>query len=158
MITDQSVMVSDQSMIISYQSVIHNSPTPLPDMLTPSVIDWSEETNDKLVRRYSLSLIDRTPPKSSLATDILGTKQLEVKHGLTKNSLRNSLKDIQDALTDFNSCNSTLDYLSSSSEESSDLKNETDISSSRRKRKKKPKSDLVREDFLKKQDTKPSPK
>ena len=145
---------------ISYQPVNNTSPTPLPEILTPRVIDWYEETNENLVRRYSLSLTDRTPPKSSLAADILGTAQLEVNHGITKKSLTlmNSLKDIQDVLTDFNSCNSTLDSLSSSSEESSDLKNQTNKSPSRRKRKKKPRSDLVRGDFLKKQDTKPSPK
>ena len=144
--------------VTSNQPTASKSPGSLPDMFTPSIIDWSEESNEHFVRRYSLSLTNRTPPKFSVAADILGTKQTDGQQALAKNSLMDSIKDIQDALTDFNSCYSTSNLESSSADDNSDLKKETNISPSRRKRKKKAKSALSRGDFLKKQDTKPSPK
>ena len=111
-------------------------------------IDWAAP-DPEFVRRHSISLTDRTPPGNSLAADILG------KNVLGKMSLMSSIKDLQDVLSDFNSCNSTL-YSSSSESESPDLKNKT-VSTNRNKRKKKAKTDLVRGDFLKKKNTQASP-
>ena len=149
---------SSVSLVTRNQPTATKSPGSLPDKFTPSIIDWSEESNENFVRRYSLSLTNRTPPKFSVAADILGAKQPDGHKSLAKNSLMDSLKDIQDVLTDFNSCYSTSNLESSSADDNSDLKKETNISPSRKKRKKKAKSALSRGDFLKKQDTKPSPK
>ena len=117
-----------------------------------------------MVRRYSLSLINRTPPRNSLAADILGvqqhqdTDQVHQQHAqqppLMAKSLMNSIKDIHEALSDFNSCQSTVDDSGSSSEYYEDQKNV----SVRQKRKKKSRNEYTRVDFMKKQDTKISPK
>ena len=71
-----------------------------------------------------------------------------------------SIRDMKEALSDFNSCQSTLgDSSSSGSDEiSEDLKNKANTSESKKKRKRKGKKDYNRSEFLKKQDTKPSPK
>ena len=126
----------------------------LPDW-SISNTDWSEETNDQFVRRHSLSL--RTPPKNSLAADILGNLEGQASRPLniSNRSLMNSIKDIQEVLSDFKSCNSTSE--SSSSEDTSENLKETAACNSRKKRKKKAKSEYCREEFLKKQDTKLSP-
>ena len=140
------------------------SPTSSPPDWSTSNLDWSEENDEALVRRYSLSLTDRTPPENSLAADILGAQlhnasQVHQQHvqqvPLIKNSLMSSIKDIQEALSDFKSCNSTTEESYSLSESNDDLKNTAAV---RRKRKKRSKNNYSREDFIKKQDTKVSPK
>merc|ERR1712105_335156 len=84
--------------------------------------DWSEETDEKVVRRHSLSLMRRTPPKDSLAAEILGANTFQTRNmgNLVNKSIRNSIRDMQEVLSDFNSCQSTLDDSTSSSNESSD--------------------------------------
>ena len=128
----------------------------LPDW-SLSNTDWAEETDEQFVRRHSVSLNRRTPPRNSLAADILGTSQPQQQpSALASKSLMNSIKDLQDVLSDFKSCNS-----SSSDEAPDNLKEPDSISTanmSRLKRKKKARSDYSREEFLKKQDTKVSPK
>ena len=89
---------------------------------------WPAPSNDEVVRRYSLSLENRIPPGKSLAADILGTQFSLLK---PRNTIMSNIKDIQDALSDFNSCNSTLDSSSSSSDEP------PDVVKKERKRKKK---------------------
>ena len=71
-----------------------------------------------------------------------------------------SIRDMKEALSDFNSCQSTLGDSSStgSDDVSEDLKNTVNTSGSKKKRKRKGKKDYKRGEFLKKQDTKPSPK
>ena len=130
------------------------SPVSLPDWSTRN-IEWHADTDieEQVVRRYSLSLTNRTPPKHSLAADILGAKKIS----LANRSLMSSIKDLQDVVSDFNPCQSTLEDSTSSTD---DLEKSETISTSRKKRKKKgfPKGDYSREDFTKKQDTKVSPK
>ena len=125
--------------------------------------DWSEDTEEVMVRRYSLSL--RTPPRNSLAADILGVQQPQDGHQVNQQhvqqaplmakSIMSSIKDLQEALSDFNSCQPTVDDSGSSSDSCENLKNST---SARQKRKKKSRNEYSRGDFLKKQDTKISPK
>ena len=132
------------------------SSSPKPDW-SVSNIDWSEETDEQFVRRHSLSLTRRTPPRNSLAADILGTPQLQQQSSLlTSKSLMNSIKDIQEALSDFKSCNSSSSDEALENLKESDAINTTNMS--RLKRKKKARSEYSREDFLKKQDTKVSAK
>ena len=130
------------------------TPSPLPDWSTRN-IQWHEDNDieEQVVRRYSLSLCNRTPPRNSLAADILGTKKIS----LTNKSLMSSIKDMQEVLSDFNSCQSTLGDSTSSTD---DLEKSETVSTSRKKRKKKgfSKFDYSRENFIKKQDTKVSPK
>ena len=117
------------------------------------------------LRRYSLSLVNRTPPKNSLAADILGSKEGQVKQvqqhqvqqvPLVKNSIMSSIKDIKEALSDFNSCQSSLHESCTSSESTDDLKSSQFVN--RKKRRRKTKNEFSRGDFIKKQDTKASPK
>ena len=117
-------------------------------------IDWSSDTDDHFVRRHSISLSGRTPPRNSIAADILAKPS----HNLNSNkSLLTSIKDLQEALSDFNSCNSTLDSSASSdcTSETHDLKN-SNPGFGKKKRKKKSKS-FERGDFLKKPNTQQSP-
>ena len=109
--------------------------------------DWASASNDMVVRRHSISLTNRTPPKGSLASELLGPQYPYLK--VRNKSVMSSIKDLQDTLSDFNSCNSTLD--SSSSEEVSE---EIDAG----KRKKKQGKALGRDYFLKKANTQASPK
>ena len=52
--------------------------TVIPTLLSPlnSSGSWPQFEEEDLVRRHSISLIDRTPPSNSLAADLLGTSQL----------------------------------------------------------------------------------
>ena len=76
---------------------------------------------------------------------------------MVNKNLMSSIKDLQEAISDFNSCQSTLDESSGSDESYKDLKIQAETTS-KKKRKRKQRSGLCREDFLKKQDTKTSPK
>ena len=137
----------------SVPKVICSSPR-LPPDLGFSKFDWSEETDDKVVRRHSISLMNRTPPKHSLAADIHGSPHHQANNRGSK-SIMSSIKDIQDAISDFNSCQSTEYY--SSAESSDDLKITKTSGKGKKAKKRKAKVDYTREDFLKKLDTKPSP-
>ena len=118
-------------------------------------IDWSCDTDDNFVRRHSISLSGRTPPRNSIAAEILANPS---QHLISNKSLLTSIKDMKEALSDFNSCNSTLDSSSSSdcASETHDLKNSNSVSIGKKKRKKKSKS-FERGDFLKKLNTQQSP-
>ena len=152
----QPHQVGDLSVPSSQPSQNRVSSSPKPDW-SISNIDWSEETVEQFVRRHSLSLTKRTPPRNSLAADILGTPQLQQQSNqLASKSLMNSIKDIQEVLSDFKSCNSSSSDEALENLKESDANNTTNMS--RQKRKKKARSEYSREDFLKKQDTKVSPK
>ena len=101
-------------------------------------------------------MVNRTPPPNSLAADILGVKYPDLSLKGNK-SIFTSIKDIQDALSDFNSCNSTLE---SSSDDSSysDVADSFPLKNAQVKRKKKQKNLPGREEFLKKPNTQVSPK
>ena len=64
--------------------------------------DWPSVSN--LVRRHSLSLLNRSPYKGSLADDLLnrGKAQFDAQTTL----LRSSIKDLTDVISDYNSCQS----------------------------------------------------
>ena len=113
--------------------------------------DWSVITNEEVARRHSISLSGRTPPRNSLAKELLASQDPILKP--RNNTLMASIKDIQDVLSDFNSCNSTLDPSSTSSDEIAAVREEKNG-----KRKKKSKKLLNRDQFLKKPNTQISPK
>ena len=111
---------------------------------------------DTVVRRHSVSLTNRTPPRHSLAADILGSRP---KLGITS-TLMSSIADLQDQLSEFNSCQSSP----SSSDEETQQKDPQNWNKSAKEKKKdkKRKRKLAltpgKEEFLKKQNTQVSPK
>ena len=116
--------------------------------------------SETVVRRHSISLHNRTPPRNSLAADILINKSSE-----TKNSLISSIVDLHEALSDFNSCQEFSDSTSGSSsdDDPSHLETQNWLKSAKEKKiekKKKRKLALTpgKEQFLKKQNTQISPK
>ena len=97
--------------------------------------DWpSVET---LVRRHSLSLVNRSPDAGSLAEDLLSFK-LKNQRSL----LRDSIKDLSDVVLNFNSCQSTFD--SSSEEEANENKSKKSKRGKKRGVKSPPSSDNLR--------------
>ena len=116
------------------------------------------------MRRNSLSLLERSPCPKSLAAELLGTMpRLTMR---TSKSILKNIADITETLSDFNSCAESLGESSSSSSDESepplDKENEGFKTMNDRKRKKKAKRRLAltpgKEQFLKKQNTKISPK
>ena len=105
-----------------------------------------------MVRRHSLSIIDRTPPGSSLAAEILGTVTTRPDFAKSK-SLVNDLKD---CISDFGSCvselsDSTEDNADDSEEKDSDkegFRNESERKKKRRNKRKR--LTPTKEDFMKK--------
>ena len=68
-------------------------------LLQPTFTGLGRFPSDReVVRRHSISIIDRSPPPNSLAADILERSQNVAK------SLFNQLADMQESLSDFNSC------------------------------------------------------
>ena len=98
--------------------------------------------NNKVVRRHSISLTDRTPPPGSLAADILN---LNLPTLPMKNSskLMASIKDLRETLSDFNSC---IESSGGSSSENEAEINKGGTGKKKRKRQKTP----GKEYFLKK--------
>ena len=76
----------------------------------------------QLVRRHSLSVIDRSPPKDSLAAELLASRNLT---RITSKSIMADIADIQGSLSEFNSCIESDEESSSTSENevNKDLKN-----------------------------------
>ena len=120
-------------------------------------------SNQEVTRRHSISLIDRTPPPKSLAAEILGRST-----SLTAaKSLLTEIADLQDSLSEFNSCKSSSSCSSSSSDEGGDdLKDNSKVNSKtlnakkrEKKRKRKAAQTPTKEEFLtKKLNTQKSPK
>ena len=115
--------------------------------------NFDETSTNALLRRHSLSLVNRTPPKESLAAEILGT--LTPRPDLLRaKAILNEVKDMTDRLSDFGSCVSE-----SSGTCSDDSGDESDIKGgfqtmNEKKRNKKTKRKLKltpgKEQFLKK--------
>ena len=80
----------------------------------PSSPHGPKYEDEQLVRRNSLSLLNRTPPPNSLAAEILGSTSSRVPPENVPRQpgqmLLSSLKNISESLSDFNSC---LSYSSS---------------------------------------------
>ena len=109
--------------------------------------------NYNLVRRHSISLINRTPPHQSIAAEILGSCK-----STTRDKARLLVNEITDCLSEFNSCVS--DFSSDkSSDENDDKVNEGEKNNSmnekkRTKRNKRKNSLTPNKDFfMKKQNT-----
>ena len=109
----------------------------------------------RVVRRHSISIIDRTPPRDSLAAELLDTVHPRADLLRTKSAL-NDLKVLTDQLSEFGSCISS--DVTSSGEDSVDAeeKSESDgfktMNERKRNKKKKRKFKLTpgKETFLKK--------
>ena len=115
-----------------------------------------------MVRRHSLSMIDRSPPPNSLAAELLAGKDSEHSWKASTRSILSSLADIQNSLSDFNSCvESTNDGTSSSDEAETGKEISEGKTANDKKREKKRKRKLActpeKEQFLKKQNLKISP-
>ena len=99
-----------------------------------------------MARRHSLSLLNRTPPKGSLAEDLLAVNSPRSDLQKAKSAL-NELKDLTDRLSEFGSC------LSNSESAHSDTPHEEcNSSKEKKKRKKKRKLQVTpdKDSFLKK--------
>ena len=73
----------------------------------PGLFDIPVHTSTTdLVRRHSMSLLDRTPPGGSLADELLST-QVSRPGFLKAKSMLADLKDMNDRLSEFGSCKST---------------------------------------------------
>ena len=136
-------------------------PPSSPEVFNTSLPSSSEFcSKEDLVRRHSISLIDRTPPPNSLSADILGFNppMLSAK----AKELFSSISEIHDSLSDFNSC---LDSsgASSSSEQAEDLKDDyipiKSMNDKKREKKKKRKLKLTpsKEQLLKKPNRQTTP-
>ena len=126
------------------------SPSSLPD-LNNEIKDWADES-ESLVRRHSISLLNRTPPKGSLAEDILMTTPLFAK----TQSIMDSINDIKETLSDFASCQSTRSTSSSEEDQVDGAKSLINIKLNK-KRRKKCKNGYDRSDFVKKPNNNKSP-
>ena len=96
-------------------------------------------SNSVLVRRHSLSLMNRTPPPNSIAADILGSN---LSFQAAK-ALWTKIAEVQDSLSDFKSCVSSA---SSSDESADDLKqveNVKFVTANEKKREKRKKRKLA---------------
>ena len=105
-------------------------------------------------------MIDRSPPPNSLAAELLGSKEYSWK--TSSKSILSNIADIQDSLSDFNSCVESTNDRTSSSDEAETGKEIIECKTANdKKREKKRKRKLAvtpeKEQFLKKQDLKRSP-
>ena len=82
----------------------------------PGHPDLFFQSSENLVSRHSISLMNRTPPKLSLAADILGSLQSANKTRL----IVEDLKELTDKLSDFNSCVSDFSENSTGDEHEKD--------------------------------------
>ena len=85
--------------------------------------DWITENTDRffrssedVVRRHSISLTNRTPPRTSIAADILASSKPFQNTKLAVDEL----KDLTEKLSDFNSCISDSEGSTSSKVEETD--------------------------------------
>ena len=117
----------------------------------------------QLVRRHSMSIIDRSPPTNSLAAELLASSNLT---RISRQNIMSDIADIQGSLSEFNSCIESSEESSSTSENEVDknLKNENIVKhvtmndkKRQKKRKRKSASTPGKEDFLKKQNIQSSP-
>ena len=112
----------------------------------------SQPTNQEVARRHSISIINRTPPRNSVAHELLSPHLIKDQLQRVQSAMKD-LKDLNDKLSDFGSCVSNQ---SSSSNEESEEDTTPNLNSNnfngkrRRKRnKRKLKVTPVKEDFLK---------
>ena len=118
------------------------------------------DSRETLVRRHSISTIDRTPPPKSLAADLLGLG-LPSATLMSTRSIFSNISQIQDSLSDFNSCLESEES-SGISEEEVDLEEDKEIKTANdRKRDKKNKRKIkwtpTKDQFIKKQNIQSSP-
>ena len=105
-----------------------------PEFIQPSAAD--------IVRRHSISIINRTPPKNSIAEDLLQTESR--RHSLLRSaSLLEEVKDLTEQLSEFGSCISS---------DESDKESFTSVNEkfSNKKKKRKLKVTPQKKEFLKK--------
>ena len=116
----------------------------------------------QLVRRHSLSILDRSPPPNSLAAQLLASSNLT---RISSKTILSDIANIRDSISDFNSCIESVEESSQSSEgektEGEKKGIENPISLNEKKRLKKKKRKLVqtpeKEEFLKRPNNQTSP-
>ena len=123
------------------------------------------DDNLGVVRRHSLSLTSRTPPRNSIAADIMNSQVYKIPCMDPTDSraklLIDDLKGLTERLSDFNSCisDSSRDESINDSEKETENSNKTEtnvtMNERKRSRKKKRKNSLTpnKDFFLKKQNT-----
>ena len=110
-----------------------------------------QPSTSTLIRRHSISLLERTPPKGSLAAELLVTTT--PRHDLSRtNSMINELRSMAENLSDFGSClsdSSGDDSLADGVDKEEGFKN---MNEKKRNKKKKRKLKLTpgKEQFMKK--------
>ena len=114
--------------------------------------------NTKLVRRHSLSIIDRSPPANSLAFELLaGNRSLAM-----STKILSSIADMKETLSDFNSCVESSSDSSGEEDFRKANKSEVPKTINEKKRLKKLKRKLAltpgKDQFMKKPNTHCSPK
>ena len=94
---------------ISPGDVFTSMPCGIPTILSPLASPtWPTFNAEDLARRNSLSLLNRTPPRGSLAAELLGPHTSPV--SASNHSALSNIRDIMESLSDFNSClSSTTD-------------------------------------------------
>ena len=102
----------------------------LTEQTHPDEFDKLPRADEEFVRRHSLSL--RTPPPGSLAKEILSSSNFTK----TKNLL-NEMKLVSDALSDFNSCMSSLSASSAGEDSNQDVSEPVPLPQALRNKKKK---------------------
>ena len=128
---------------------------------TPSTSCESFSTS-QLVRRHSLSILDRSPPPNSLAAELLASSNLT---RINSKAIMSDIADIRGSLSDFNSCFESAEDASNHSEDEGVNLKQKDVvepvtmneKKRQKKRERKSASTPVKEDFLKKQNVKSSP-
>ena len=86
--------------------------------LAKSKIFLEQPSVNTLVRRHSISLMNRTPPKNSLSAELLATQQIRPQ--LLKT--RDDLKDLSDRVSEFSSCMSSQDNSTDDSDHGQQVK------------------------------------
>ena len=117
---------------------------------------WPVHSDSDLLTKHSISLMDRTPPSGSIAADILGVNYPKLPLRNT-NSLMSSIKDLTETLSDFNSCNSTLESSSGWEEDTKSEAEKTTPTSRKQIKKRKRRKTPGKKEFLKKANMKVSP-
>ena len=87
---------------------------------------YHESSTSQLVRRHSLSLLDRSPPPNSLAAELLASSKLT---RISSKAIMSDIADIRGSLSDFTSCiESTEDDSSHSNDDGDNLKQKDIVS------------------------------
>ena len=147
-------------------SVLGSPPSVIKNLLPATNLEYHHSESftsvPQLVRRHSLSILDRSPPPNSIAAQLLASSNLTK---ISSKALLSDIADIRGSLSDFNSCiESTGDTSNDSEDGITDLGKENlehpkTMNDQKRLKKRKRKLAITpgKEDFLKKPNNQNSP-